>query len=78
MAAADYYKASSSMRTDEEEWEIQARDINQKTLLFQARLRGFLARHRVFHPDQDDVAVENNGHLAYINERRYGDTEHYS
>lgn len=69
MAAADYYKASSSMLTDEEELEIQARDINQKTLLFQARLRGFLARHRVFQPDQDDVAVENNGHLAYINER---------
>ena len=46
MAAADYYKPI--MRTDEEELEFRAQDIDRKTLLFQARLRGFLIRHRVY------------------------------
>lgn len=77
MAAADYYKAvqaPSSMRTDEEELEIQAQDIEQKTLLFQARLRGFLIRHRVSRHYKVDVAIENTGHLASMKRSSYRDT----
>lgn len=77
MAAADYYKAvqaPSSMRTDEENLEIQAQDIERKTLLFQARLRGFLVRHRVSRHHKIDVAIENNGHLSSINRSSYRDT----
>ncbi len=74
MAAADYYKASVTMRTDEEELEIQAQDIDQKTLLFQAQLRGFLLRHRVSLRCKDDVAIENKGHLTSINTRSPLDT----
>lgn len=77
MAAADYYKAvraPSSMRTYEEKLEIQAQDIEQKTLLFQARLRGFLIRHRVSRHHKVDVAIENTGHLASMKRGSYRDT----
>lgn len=74
MAAADYYETPSSMRTEEERLEIQARDIDQKTLLFQARLRGFLIGHRVFRHHKDDVATEDNEHSAPINRSSYRDT----
>ena len=74
MAAADYYKASVTIRTDEEKLEIQAQDIDQKTLLFQAQLRGFLLRHRISHHRKDDVAIENQGHLTSINTRSPLDT----
>ena len=74
MAAADYYKAPVTMRTYEEKLEIQAQDIDQKTLLFQALLRGFLLRHRVSHYCKDDVAIENRGHLTSVNTRSHLDT----
>ena len=74
MAAADYYEAPVTKRTDEEKLEIQAQDIDQKTLLFQAQLRGFLLRHRVSHHCKDDVAIENKGHLTSINTRSPLDT----
>lgn len=74
MAAATYYDAASSMRTDEEHLEIQARDTDQKALLLQAQSRGFLVRHRVGRPHKDDVAIDNNEHLASIDQGRYRDT----
>lgn len=74
MAAAIYYDAASSMGTDEEHLEIQAREIDQKALLLQARLRGFLVRYRVSRPYKDDVAIDSNEYLASINQGRYRDT----
>jgi hypothetical protein len=44
MAAVDYYMAEPG---EEERLNIQARDIAQRTLLFQAQLRGFLVRNRM-------------------------------
>ena len=73
MAAADYYQEPSSMRTDEDRSEIQAQHIDQMTLLFQARLRGFLVRCRVFHHDKNDISIYKNENLASIdgeNQRR--------
>ena len=66
MAAADYYQEPSSMRTDEDRSEIQAQHIDQMTLLFQARLRGFLVRCRVFHHDKNDISIYKNEKLASI------------
>ncbi len=74
MAAADYYESFSSTRTAEERLELQARDIDQRTLLLQAQLRGFLTRHRIYCPHRSDVARESNGRLASINKRRYSAT----
>ena len=74
MAAASYYDAASSMRSDEEQLEIQARDIDQKALLLQARLRGFLVSDRVSRPRKGDVAIDSIEHLASMNQGRYRDT----
>ncbi len=74
MAAADYYESFSSTRTAEEKLELQARDIDQRTLLLQAQLRGFLIRHRIYYPRRSDVAIETNRRLASINEKRYSTT----
>ena len=75
MAAADYYKTPVTMRTYEEKLEIQAQDIDQKTLLFQAQLRGFLLRHRVSHRCKDDVAIGDINNILYENAKnaQYGD-----
>ncbi len=74
MAVADYYKAPVTTRTYEEKLEAQAQDIDQRTLLFQAQLRGFLFRHRLFHHCKDHVAIENKGHLTSIDTRSPLDT----
>ena len=74
MAAADYYKAPLTMRTYEEELEIQAQDIEQQTLLFQTHLRGFLLRRRVSRYCEDDDAIENKGHWTSINTRNLLET----
>ena len=70
MAAADFYNPPSSVLTNEESLEAQGRDIDQKTLLFQARLRGFLTRNRMSRPHKDDFAVESNRRLSPCSEWR--------
>ena len=72
MAAADYYNTSLQVRNREEDLEIQARDIDQWTLLLQARLRGYLIRHQVFRSYKENINIKNNVHLASYRYTRYG------
>ena len=72
MAAADYYNPPLKVCTKEEHLEIQARDIDQRTLLLQARLRGYLIRHQGFRSHKENIAITNNVHSASYRDRRYG------
>ena len=75
MAAADYFNSPLNVCTEEEHLEIQARDIDQRTLLFQARVRGYLIRHEVSRrPYKDNIAIENNAHLASYRYKGYRNT----
>ena len=74
MAAADYWTAPLTRRSFEEKLEIQARDMDQQILFFQAQLRGFLLRHRVFSHGTDVDAIVNKGHLTSINAKSPLDT----
>lgn len=89
MAAADYYNPSSNVCIDEEKLEIQAQDIDQRTLFFQARSRGFLVRHAISRHGEVDVAIEHNAHCTTISSRlsqeiltfpsdNYGETQNTS
>ena len=69
MAAGDYYHPPLQLRNKEEHLEIQARDIDQWTLLLQAPLRGYLIGHQVFRSDKENIAITNN---ASYRDRRYG------
>lgn len=71
MAAADYYNPPLKV-TKEEHLEIQARDIDQRTLLLQARLRGYLFRGQGFRSYKENVAITNNVRSASYCDRRYG------
>lgn len=71
MAAADFFNDSWKATNKEEHSEIQARDIDQRTLLFQARARGYLIRHEVSRLYKDNIAIENNTHLASYHCKRY-------
>lgn len=71
MAAADYYNPPLQVSTKEEQLEIQARDIDQRTLLLQARLRGYMIRHHVFPSYKQDIATTNNVQLASYRYGRY-------
>lgn len=75
MAAADYFNTLLRVCTKEEHLEIQARDIDQKTLLFQARVRGYLIRNEVSRPYKDNIAIENDAHLASYRYTRYRSTQ---
>ena len=72
MAAADYYNPPLQIRKKEEHLEIQARDIDQRTLLLQARLRGYLIRHQLFRSYKENITITNNVHFASYRHRRYG------
>ena len=67
MAAAEYLTTPLTWRAFEDRLEIQAQHIDQQTLLFQAQLRGFLLRHRVFRHRKDDDAIVNQGHFTSTN-----------
>lgn len=75
MAAADYYEAPPNLLTDEERLEVQARDIDQRTLLFQAQSRGFLIRYRIYNYHNHNVANENCQPFAAISTRRSRDIQ---
>ena len=70
MAAADYYNPPAY--TKEKRLEIQARDIDQRTLLLQARLRGYLIRYQGLRSYEQNIAITNNVHSAFYQDRRYG------
>ena len=69
MAATDYFNTPLKVCTKEERLDIQARDIDQSTLLFQARVRGYLRRSY-----KDNIAIEKNAHLASYRFKRYRNT----
>ena len=69
MAAADYLTTPLTKRAFEEKLETQAQDIDQQTLLFQAQLRGFLLRHRVFRHCKNNYVIMNKQHLTLMNTR---------
>lgn len=66
MAAASYYNQSFTWIGEEEKLENQARNIDKKTLIFQARIRGFLTRHKLFHR-HSNVTTENDRNFVRCN-----------
>lgn len=60
MAAADYYLRVPRPK-EEERLNIQARFIAQRTLLFQAQLRGFLVRKRMYEHIWRSDSVKKHG-----------------
>ena len=76
MAAADYYEPPLNMETSEEKLEIQSRHIDEKILLFQARLRGFLVRRKIPCSSEDGVAIQSTEHLASADMRVHYQSRH--